>query len=135
MQHIASSVSDDGRCRGFVSCRVRNTSFGEAPASQQAGIALAASLSHDRRIVTTESARVVDAELESALNDLCFGEFNKWRVDGQSLPPFHSGLGSQICHCLIGGNVLWTAIGIPAVIQGIYTDEDVLGIQCLRPGK
>src|SRR6266702_6487391 len=51
----------------------------------------------------------------------------------QLLLPFHSRLGRKIGHLFKSLEKLWTAIGVPAVIEGIHSNKDVARSQHLCP--
>ena len=102
--------------------------FGETFATQQTCVAATTGDAAGAWIVARKRFGVVDAEGQSAGDDLSFGEVNQRRVDGQSLTA-GARFGREVRHCFEGGDVLRTAVGVAAVVERVDADEDVGGVE------
>jgi hypothetical protein len=59
------------------------------------------------------------------VDDFRFGHLNQRRVDFEWQRPFDAGLGGQVRQPFKSRDVFWPAIGIAAVVDRIYADENV----------
>ncbi len=86
------------------------------------------------RVVAREGLGVVDTELDSFADDLGFGPGDQRSMDDQAIA-LDCGFGGKICHRFEGADVFWTAIGIAAVVQGVYADVDIHRTEDFGPSQ
>ena len=118
-------------CRSSISNGIYRTGFRKSFEPQLTRIAFATGNSARIRIVATVSQPVVDSQADTLSNDVSLGQRNQWRMNGQVLA-FYTGFGGQVRHVLKGSNELGTAIRIPAVVDRIHTDKQIIGTDRFR---
>jgi hypothetical protein len=62
-------------------------------------------------------------------DDFPFGHVNQWRMDPVLGFTFHACLSGEFCQSLECLEKLRPAIGIAGIVDGVYADEDVLGLE------
>src|SRR5687768_8971073 len=87
------------------------------------------------RIVTTAGEGVIDAKFEASTDDLRFRQVEKGSMDGESLLALNPGFGIEVCHALIGFEILWSTIGVATIVKGINPDEEIISGEHLGPGQ
>ena len=75
------------------------------------------------------SQRVINAQLCPTLNNFGFRQIDQGCVNSEFEIAFDACFSSEVGDLLEGGNELWTAVGIAAVIDCVHTDENVGGAQ------
>src|SRR5438093_1483671 len=108
--------------------------FTKAFKPQQTGIAFAAGETFWSRIVTTVRERKIDTQLDGFENYLSFGKFDKRCVNLEA-SAFHARLCSKIRQSLKRFNEFRTAIGVPAVVNRVYAEKNVISLNDFRPSK
>jgi hypothetical protein len=116
------------RCRSGVwdvSGWIWNARFLKAAATQDAAVASAAGPAVGIRVIATVGDRVIDPERSAETDDLCLAERAE-RGMNREPAALYSGFGTQIQGGLKGAKELGTAIGIPGVIDGVDSDEEIV---------
>ena len=76
--------------------------------------------------------RKIDTELDRFANDFGFGKFDQRRVDLEA-SAFDTGFGSKIGQILKRFDEFRPAIGVAAVIDRVYAEKNVIGLESLPP--
>ena len=118
----------------YVMHGISYSGFAEAFESQETGIAVAAGETSGRGIVTAVGKRKIHAEVDGFADDFRFGKFDQRCVN---LKPsaFDTGFGSEIGQVLERFDKFRSAIGIAAVVDGVYAKEDVVSWNHFGPRK
>ena len=117
-----------------ITNRILYSGFAKAFEPQETGIAFAAGKTIRRWIVTAVGKRQIDAELYGFTDDFGFGEFDQRGVNLKA-SAFHAGFSSNIGDGLERFDEFRTAIRVAAVIDCIYTEKNVSGLNHFRPAK
>lgn len=86
------------------------------------------------RVVAGVSQAVFHSEVHSGLNNLGLRHLDEGSVDGNCLP-FDSSFGRDPGEVLERADEFGSAVGVAAVIDGIDSDEDVVGFSGFGVGK
>ena len=78
--------------------------------------------------------RKIDAELDCFTNDFGFGKFDQWRVNVK-VSAFDAGFCSKVGQSLERFDKFRAAIRVAAVINCIYADKNVAGVNHFGRGK
>src|SRR5438105_1923895 len=84
-------------------------------------------------IVAAVREAVIDAERDTAADDVCFREMDQRRVNAEAALAFDTDFRRQIRQALEGGDELRTAIGIATVIHRINAHKYVEAFNHFRP--
>lgn len=115
---------------GLIAGRVCDSSFREPAAPQNAGVAVPACSPIWRRVIAGVRHRVVDAQGDTAADDLALSHVDQGSDQARSAV-FDSALRSLQDHLLKSIDEGWSAIGVTAVINGVYANPDLFCAACL----
>src|SRR5579885_745809 len=111
---------------------IGNAGLGEARGAEAAGIAPPAGAPRLVGLIAGHRETVVHPQFCPHCDDLRLAEFDERRVDGEALS-LHAGAGGQLRQPAEGLDEGRTAVRIARVVDGVDADENVMGLQHLRP--
>src|SRR5262249_47360105 len=111
---------------------VRRPGGQESFAPKPARVAAAARAARVVGAVARDRERIIDAELESALDDLGLRERDERRVD-RELASFHAALRRGPREALERGDEFRSTIRIAAVVDRVHADHDLVRVENLGP--
>src|SRR6059036_2288009 len=117
-----------------VSNWIFHSGFAKAFEPQETGIAFAAGKTVRCRIVTAVGKRKIDAELDCFANDVGLRKFDERRVNLKA-SAFDAGFCSKVSEGFERLDEFWSAIGVAAVVDRVYTDENISGRDYFRQCK
>src|SRR5215510_15503257 len=107
-----------------VSSGIGNSRFGKALPPKLARVTASAGESFWRRIIATGGEGIIHAKLRTCGDDLRLGHLDQGCMNRNSLT-FNAGLSRYARQFLESGDEFRTTIGIAAVIERIYANEDI----------
>src|SRR6202790_5009917 len=112
---------------------VPNAPFSETFLAEETGIALAARPTLPIRIITAMSKSKVQAQLGGDTHDIRFTERDQRRVNVDGRAAFDARFGRQVGHIFESVDELGAAVRVAGVVERIHADENVGGLENLRP--
>src|SRR5213079_860957 len=95
----------------------------EALEAQATGVAMTARRTRRIGIVAALRHRVVNAERQTELDDLCFRAIDERSLDANRVRALDAAARGEVRHPLVRGDVFRTAVRIARVVQRIHADE------------